>query len=182
MRTERRPGRDGAVEALVAAGRELFVEHGPSAVSLRDVAKRAGVNHGLIHHYIGGREDLLRLVFATSTEHARAEIASATDPVHAVRQLRELGGTNDEYTRLLAWALLEGRDPADFHGRSAALDTVANGSRELRVALAVAMVETLGWKLFGRYAVEAAGLGGDDVDTVRERAETMVDRLIAEAS
>jgi AcrR family transcriptional regulator len=100
--TGRRPGRDGAVEALVDAARELFVEHGPNAVSLRDVAKRAGVNHGLIHHYIGTREDLLRLVFSVSTDRARQEVAGTDDPVDGLRALRTVGGTSDDYTRLLA--------------------------------------------------------------------------------
>ena len=44
-----------------------------------------------------------------------------------------------DYSRLLAWALLEGYDPALLHGRSSALDAVVQASggdsRELRVAL-----------------------------------------------
>ena len=183
---ERRPGREGAVDALVEAARALFVEHGPSAVSLRDVAKRAGVNHGLIHHYIGGREDLLRLVFSVSTEHARDEVAAAADPVDALRSLRDVGGTSDDYTRLLAWALLEGRDPASFHGRSSALDavvaTAGSDSHDLRVALAMAMVQTLGWKLFGGYALAAAGLEAEDPEVIRRETEALVDRIVTDAT
>lgn len=183
---ERRPGREGAVDALVEAARELFVEHGPDAVSLRDVARRAGVNHGLIHHYIGSREDLLRLVFSRATEQARRGLDGATDPVDAIHRLRTLGGTSDDYSRLLAWSLLERRDPAAFHGRSSALDaataTVPGSSRELRLALAAAMVQTLGWKLFGSYAVTAAGLDEADGDAVRDRLEQLVDGLVAEAA
>jgi len=170
--------RESSVEALVEAARELFAERGPAAVSLRDVAKRAGVNHGLIHHYIGSRDDLLRLVFTTSTARARDEIDGTIGAADAVRVLRKVGGDNDEYTRLLAWALLEGHDPADFHGRSAALDAIAGDSRDVRVALAIAMVQALGWKLFGRYALIAAGLSDDDADAVRARAEALVDELV----
>jgi AcrR family transcriptional regulator len=184
--TERRPGREGAVEALVEAARDLFVEHGPSAVSLRDVAKRAGVNHGLIHHYIGTREDLLRLVFSVSTDHARQEVAGAGDPVDALHALRAVGGTRDDYTRLLAWALLEGRDPAAFHGRSSALDavvaTAGGDSRQLRVAVAMAMVQTLGWKLFGSYAIAAAGLDTEDPVAIRQDIEALVDRIVTDAA
>jgi AcrR family transcriptional regulator len=182
---ERPRGRESAVEALVAAARALFVEHGPDAVSLRDVARRAGVNHGLIHHYIGSRDDLLRLVFATSSERARRAVEGATDPLDALHVLRRSAGDSDEYSRLLAWALLEGHDPTEFHGRSPALEAIVRAgphdSRRLRLALAAAMVQTLGWKLFGAYAVAAAGLDGEDVDEVRREAETMVDRLVAEA-
>jgi AcrR family transcriptional regulator len=182
---ERRPGREGAVEALVAAARAQFVRRGPGSVSLRDVAREAGVNLGLIHHYIGSREDLLRLVFAASTEQARRGVEGAKDPTDALRRLRRVGGSSDDYTRLLAWALLEGRDPGDFHGRSSALDAVVgtadSDSRELRVALALAIVQTLGWKLFGAYALSAVGLDDADPELVRHETEALVDRLTSDA-
>jgi AcrR family transcriptional regulator len=181
----RRRGRESAVEALVDAARALFAEHGPDAVSLRDIARRAGVNHGLIHHYIGSRDDLLRLVFDRSTDQARRQVEGAADVTAALAALWDLGEGSSDYTRLLAWALLEGHDPAEFHGRSAALDAVVRASggdsRDLRVALAMAMVQTLGWKLFGRYALLAAGLD-DDPETVRRDIDTLIDRLVAEAT
>ena len=182
----RQPGRDGAIEALIDAARELFAERGPSAVSLRDVARRAGVNHGLIHHYIGSRDDLLRLVFTTSMDHARAEVDGAPDSTSGLGALRRLGAGSDEYTRLLAWALLEGRDPAEFHGRSSALDAIVaaneDDSRELRVALAMAMVQTLGWKLFGPYVLAAAGFDAKDDAGVRSDVESLVDGVVSEAA
>lgn len=182
----RRRGREGTVEALVEAARALFAERGPDAVSLRDIARRAGVNHGLIHHYIGSRDDLLRLVFARSTDEARREVEDTGDVTAALQALRRLGEGSSDYSRLLAWALLEGHDPAEFHGRSAALDAVVRAggrdSRDLRVAIAMAMVQTLGWKLFGRYAVVAAGLGDEDPEAVRRDVEALVDRLVAEST
>ena len=38
-----------------------------------------------------------------------------------------MGAGRDDYSRLLAWSLLEGRDPAEFHGRSSALEAVIAG-------------------------------------------------------
>ena len=182
----RTPGREGAIEALIKAARELFAERGPSAVSLRDIARRAGVNHGLIHHYIGSRDDLLRLVFSVSMDHARAEVEGSESAAAGLGALRQLGQGSDEYTRLLAWALLEGYDPAAFHGRSSALDAVVaagdNDSRQLRVALAMAMVQTLGWKLFGSYVVAAAGLDREDDDVVRGDVEQLVNRIVTDAA
>jgi AcrR family transcriptional regulator len=175
-------GRESAVEALVDAARGLFAVHGPDAVSLRDIARAAGVNHGLIHHYIGSRDDLLKLVFARSTEQARHEVEDARDVTEALDALRNLGAGSSDYARLLAWALLEGHDPAEFHGRSAALDAVVRASghdsRELRLALAMATVQALGWKLFGDYARLAAGLGDEDPEVVRRDVETLVDHLV----
>ena len=182
----RRPGREGAIEALIAAARELFAERGPSAASLRDVARRAGVNHGLIHHYIGSRDDLLRLVFTVSMDQARAEVEGSADAAAGLGALRNLGAGSSEYTRLLAWALLEGYDPKAFHGRSSALDAIVaaseNDSRQLRVALAMAMVQTLGWKLFGSYVLAAAGFDGEDEHDLRRDVESLVDVIVSEAA
>ena len=177
--SDRPRGRGAATEALIDAARELFAERGPAAVSLRDVARRAGVNHGLIHHYIGSRDDLLRLVFDTSTVHARKQIEGAVDAGDALRILRAVGGESDEYTRLLAWALLEGHDPAAFHGQSAALDAIAGESREVRIGLAVAMVQALGWKLFGHYAVTAAGLSTKEAQEAHAASKALANGLVA---
>lgn len=182
-----RAGRESSIEALLAAARELFAQHGPSAVSLRDVARRAGVSHGLIHHYIGSRDDLLRMVFDRSTVRARSSIEGASSPADGIERLRTMAGTgNDEYTRLLAWSVLEGRDPVDFHGRSPALDAIIatdpDSSRELRLAVAAAMVQTLGARLFGPYALTAAGLGDADLDDLRRLLETATDELVDQAT
>ncbi len=45
--------------ALLAAAVELFAERGPASVSIRDVARHAGVNHGLVHRHFGSKDDLL---------------------------------------------------------------------------------------------------------------------------
>ena len=49
---------------------ELFAARGPSAVSLREIAAHAGVNFGLIHQYIGTKDNLLRLAFQRASGKA----------------------------------------------------------------------------------------------------------------
>lgn len=46
-------------DALLDAAVELFAERGPASVSIRDIARHAGVNHGLIHRHFGSKDDLL---------------------------------------------------------------------------------------------------------------------------
>jgi TetR/AcrR family transcriptional regulator, repressor for neighboring sulfatase len=53
-------GRAAVEEALTAAAAELLAERGPRATGVREIAARAGVNHGQIHHYFGGKGPLLR--------------------------------------------------------------------------------------------------------------------------
>ena len=51
-------GRDKVKTALIEAACEMLAESGPNAMSVRNVATRAGVNHGQVHHYFGGKEDI----------------------------------------------------------------------------------------------------------------------------
>ena len=56
---EKATGSDAVKAALIQAAGELLGEVGPRGVSVRDIAQRAGVNHGQIHHYFGGKRGLL---------------------------------------------------------------------------------------------------------------------------
>jgi AcrR family transcriptional regulator len=68
--------------AAVAAATELFAERPPGAVTVRQIAERAGVNHALVHRYIGTKEDLLREVLehnARTAERLNAELVGGAD-------------------------------------------------------------------------------------------------------
>jgi AcrR family transcriptional regulator len=47
-------------ETILRAALQAFAEKGFDAATTRDIAKRAGVNHGLIPYYFGGKENLWR--------------------------------------------------------------------------------------------------------------------------
>ncbi|GAA0411928.1 TetR family transcriptional regulator [Leifsonia naganoensis] len=51
-------GAASARDAIVRAAAEEFVERGYEAASLRAVARRAGVDSALVHHYFDGKADL----------------------------------------------------------------------------------------------------------------------------
>jgi AcrR family transcriptional regulator len=57
-RTGRRPGRSGTREAILAAARESFTASGYDRASIRDIARRAGVDPALVHHYFGTKHEL----------------------------------------------------------------------------------------------------------------------------
>jgi AcrR family transcriptional regulator len=54
-------------EALMAAARELFQEHGPD-VPLDEVAKRAGVGAGTLYRHFPSRNDLVAAVYVADIE------------------------------------------------------------------------------------------------------------------
>jgi AcrR family transcriptional regulator len=73
-------GRREAVGALLDAAERLLVEQGYGAVTTRNLAERAGVNHGLVHYYFGSMEEVMVQVLERFTarliERQRAMYAS----------------------------------------------------------------------------------------------------------
>jgi AcrR family transcriptional regulator len=62
------PARVEATEALLAAAEQLLIEVGHAGITVRKLAERAGVNHGLVHYYFGSMEDLLLRVVERFTD------------------------------------------------------------------------------------------------------------------
>jgi AcrR family transcriptional regulator len=160
------------VASLVSAATELFAERGPDGVSLREIAAHAGLNYGLIHQYVGSRDDLLRLVIARSTSTTAARFALADDVGEALELLMgPVGADQPAYPRLLAWAILQGRDARELAGPSPALPQLiamlpetgtgavgADLADDPRLRAAAVAALTLGWSLFGAFVSQAAGL------------------------
>ncbi|MDT5138250.1 MAG: TetR/AcrR family transcriptional regulator, repressor for neighboring sulfatase, partial [Mycobacterium sp.] len=48
--------------AVLAAAADLFAERGPAATSIRDIAARSKVNHGLVFRHFGTKEQLVGAV------------------------------------------------------------------------------------------------------------------------
>src|ERR1700758_4941662 len=92
-------GRDEVVAAILEAATDLFAERGPAATSIRDIAARSKVNHGLVFRYVGTKEQLVGAVLdhlgATTTALMEAD---ATTP-EAERAL-------DRHLRVMARTLL----------------------------------------------------------------------------
>lgn len=176
--------------ALVEAATDLFAERGPDAVSLRDVAARAGVNYGLIHQYVGSKEDLLHLVFRSLSEGAAVRLAAADDLAAAMDLLTGTPETGSRYVRMLAWAVLQGRDPAELLGRSPALTALLDrlpdgppdgevGAEDPRVRVAAMIVLSLGWRLLGPFVQSGVGLADVPADEMAAMVRDVA-RLLAE--
>lgn len=56
--TGRRPGEPPTRDHILAAARRAFAERGYAAASVRDVARRAGVDPALVAHYFGSKRGL----------------------------------------------------------------------------------------------------------------------------
>ena len=84
------PARVEATEALLDAAETLLIEVGYSGITVRKLAERAGVNHGLVHYYFGSMQDLLLQVVERFTrglvERQRAMYAQEVPFIEKWRQ------------------------------------------------------------------------------------------------
>lgn len=124
---------DQAKTLLLDAAETLFAERGPDAVGLRDVARQAGVSHGLITHYFKTYEGLVEAVFTRRTERITERVLSHFAQMHeapssaALIDLMLSIVREPVHLRLVAWAMISGRAlQSDFiPGRARSLYPIA---------------------------------------------------------
>lgn len=85
--TRREPGRSRASGAgslrddLLRISRELLDEGGPDALSMREVARRAGCTHQAPYHYFANREAILAALVETGFDELANRLCEAHDLV-----------------------------------------------------------------------------------------------------
>ena len=66
-------------EAILDAAEDLFSKHGFYGVTIREVAREAGVDTALVHYYFGAKRDLFDAVFTRRAEVWNNERVAAVD-------------------------------------------------------------------------------------------------------
>ena len=154
-------GEEAVRAALIEAASDLFAERGPARVSVREVAASAGVNHGLVHHYFGSKDALLRAVLDDLAAHVADEVATwdGTDGLFAT------GQSTARHARITAYLLLDANNPAEVQTAFPAIDALVRELRrrgitehEARARAAQVSALVLGWQLFEPFVVKAAGV------------------------
>ena len=185
----------GRVEVMAAvrdSAMVLFAERGPDAVTVREVAERAGVNHALIHRHYGTKEELLRVVLAAAIERMADVARHTTNTGEDIRNVIAAIRQEEPAVRLLAWAILAGYPiesvwpeyPAFQRVQTVLADeqgTAGPGGREdPRVAVATGTAMLFGWILFTPFLDRAAGLreipGFDDEQALFDAAQAIFAR------
>jgi AcrR family transcriptional regulator len=175
-------GREAVKRALLDAGAELFAAHGTAAVSVRDVAARAGVNHGLVHRHFGSKEALRRAVMEGLIERIAAQTSDAPPPRPG--EIPAAFAATDEtnhYWRMLARSLLDGEDMESIQGgefpvvtqlRSQVEEAQRRGlmpaDLDARTMTALSTALGLGWLLFEPFVLAATGLDECGKDEARK--------------
>lgn len=186
-------GRAEVMEAVREAATDLFAERGPDAVTVREVADRAGVNHALIHRHFGTKEELLRVVLAGAIERMAAVAQHTSNTGDDIREIVSAMRREEPAIRLLGWALLAGYPIEQVWPEYPAFKKVqtvltdeqqrsgGRGDREdPRVVVATGTALLFGWILFRPFLERAAGLsdiaGLDDDDVLFAAAQQLLDR------
>jgi AcrR family transcriptional regulator len=143
------------VEALLSTATRLFAERGPSAVSLRDVAAEANVNLGLIHRYIGSKDDLLAAVLASGVAWPLELGLPVGSPEEIVETFLQVGLVDVPYLMVMLRAALDGYDMKRLRESMPLLERAARSTRthiprrdaDVRTAMLTAAL--LGWQALG---------------------------------
>lgn len=169
------------VAAVGEAAHRLFLERGPAAVSLRDVAAGAGVNLGLIHRYVGSKDDLVALVLDRHGASASAALqeASGLDEL-----LDLLASAHHSSGRLFAGILLDDIDAVrlkrDFPVTAALVRALEIEAPWTDAAATASVLQSLvlGWEVFSPYLLGAAGVDRprDESELLRTALRAIVDR------
>lgn len=154
-RAPRRRNREQTVKDILDAAERLLDRKGPDGFGLAELGREAGVSFGLIHHYFGGKEGLLRAVLRRTLREMGLEIRRIQEAgefwdrdAPAVRVVFDTFARKPGFARLMGWGLLTGLlTPAE----------VSRESQPDRAALD-AMVENLRAGMSGATRTEAASL------------------------
>ena len=117
-------------DALIAAARELFVEHDYARVSIREIANRAGTDSGLIRYYFGSKKELLTAMMRETAKPVLAQLtkshseAKKENPVDFMRTYYRVMAQHPHFPRLVfKLANLDESNP-DNHELISVLDKV----------------------------------------------------------
>jgi AcrR family transcriptional regulator len=166
----RPPAREGAPHgedevrgSLLEAASELFAARGPAGVSVRQIATRAGVNHGLVHYYFGSKAGLLAAVL----DRCAADVADELTQADGAALVTRSDSAVVRHTRILAHVILGSEDPAaiqhEFPTQRRLITAIKQRGlpdRAARERAAQVSALVLGWHLFGDFLTDAVGLRG----------------------
>ena len=187
---------------LLSAATEIVERTGSANFTVRQVAARAGINHGLVHRYFGTKDALVEAVIVEIDASVAQEMAAGAGldefnhdgavtlarlVAHTMLSERSLDEHSD------AIDIRQDRNDRSSSGRASSAaasatpgavaellvqrcrEASAMSEQEARVAAAQIMALVMGWRLNEAYLVRTCGLGDHEIDVLRkELLETCV--------
>jgi AcrR family transcriptional regulator len=184
-------GREGTKAAILEAAEELFSERGFSAVTVRDIAERAGVSHALVHRYLGSKEDIFRAVLLHNESVILAAAPDNPLLLESVSLMLRHGLTHGRsHVRLLVRSAMSGLPYDRTTGRFEATERLVElaeqaaasaspGERteedlDPRLVIACVVALFLGWATTASWVLPAAGLPDMDEAEATDGIERVI--------
>lgn len=175
-------GRDEVIAAILDSAGEMFADRGPAAASIRDIAARARVNHGLVFRHFGTKERLVSAVL----DHLAAHLATL---MNAGAPAAEIEAAGSRQLRVIARALLDGYPVGQlqtiFPGAAKLVDEIRAGhpsDEEARLTAAHVLALLFGWQLFEPFLRSATGLHDYPEDALRQSIGEEMGRLAQDSA
>ncbi len=180
-------GSNAVKAALVEAACDMLAEVGPRTLSIRNVAERAGVNHGQIHHYFGGKRGLLRAAMAyLAAEHwEKALVRAVGAPAPPTLSLK----ADARYWQATCRAVIEGdldlaqveidegfSVPQRVFATVRERNEIAEDDLDAKANFAFLVMGQLGWVAFEEYLVRLVDVKDEDRVAFRERVKNRLDQ------
>ncbi|RZO98459.1 MAG: TetR/AcrR family transcriptional regulator [Gammaproteobacteria bacterium] len=155
--------REDVEQKLIQAASELICDLGPNKITIRDIADHAGVNHGQIHHYFGGKKGLLEATYKQlAFEHVQKldrrkininnlgkESVAKTDPEYFKAIIKAVA---DEHLELATLEIDEGLSIPRALIQQLKVATKKNVvTSEMKAAVAIACVLEYGLSMMDSY-------------------------------
>jgi len=171
--------RERVEQDLISATADLLGEVGPRAVTVRLIAERAGVNHGLIHHYFGGKSELLKVAMTRLVEEHR-DFAKEKSGGRALPAPLALVG-DQRYLRAVVRAVLDGEHelaateietgysiPRGALEHLAARRQLNEPDIQTKALVAMGMAMEMGWAALEPFIMAVTNISEDEIDEVRD--------------
>jgi len=172
-------GQRETVAALIDATIALLAERGPAAISVRDIAARGGVNHGLVHRHFGSKQALVRAALDRLATELFETAGAARLDVSGLNALFTATARHESYWRALARTVLDGEPPREFQSRFPTIGRVVETLRDMQQSGALTTeldapmltagigALVLGWLVFEPFLLAATGLDARSRDDNR---------------
>ena len=188
--TQARKRTDAEVK-LISAAADLLGEVGPRAMSVRMVAERAGVNHGLVHHYFGSKEGLMRAAMLLLVEQHAEDVREKShgNPIPDALVLT----SEPRYLRAVVRAVLDNEMelatmeleagvsiPRGALQHVAKMRQLDEPDTQIKALAAIGMALEMGWAALEPFLFAVTDVPTDEQDDVRDLVRTFRTKFISE--
>jgi len=184
-------GREEVTEAALRAASLLFAEHQPSQVSVRQIARAAGVSHALVHRYLGSKDSIL----AATLEYDRREAATFWKTSHGLGVTPQTFGSDlppGRFLKTVMRAALDGvplapeqmkfpnaDDMSRFVAASPVSPAPEGGGFDPRLLLSATIAMAGGMAIAEDFFLAQTGLDVEDRPAIRAELERLIWRVMS---